>query len=83
MNKIEHNAPNQNLEIGQFFTRINEDKDRETYIVAKVESKFVLICLDDGDYWSLSAEKITDIFGHSKDEFTLVTLPFTITPDIQ
>lgn len=80
MNKITHSIDPTELKIGQFFTR--SDENDETYILSKIDGKFVLVCLDDGEYWGHSTIKIIDAFGTSsqREQFNLVTKPFTITP---
>jgi hypothetical protein len=70
------------VEVGQFYR--NEVID-ELYIVAEVEvqppGQYVLISLTDGVSWTELHETIDDIFGGQKGNFTLITAPFTITPN--
>lgn len=82
MNKITHSIEQTELKIGQFFTRTSENGDEETFLLSKINGKFCLICLNDGEYWSHAQEKITDAFGSSEQrkQFQLVNKPFTITP---
>lgn len=82
MNKIVHITKSEELKVGQFYSRIDEDGQKETYIVAKTSGKYILICLDDGHFWSFASEEIANIFGTpaQREQFNLVTNPFTIYP---
>lgn len=83
MNKIEHTKPEveNKLESGQFYFN---SEDKNTYILTHVRhDEYQLISLKDGNRWDEPTKKINEVFDNRKDEFTLVTLPFTITPDIQ
>ena len=91
MNKITHQTPAPNeIKVGQFYTRIDEDEGEETYILAKINDslakindRFVLVCLNDGEYWSFSSNEPVNVFGTAaqKEQFKLATQPFTITPN--
>jgi hypothetical protein len=85
MNKITHvtkPAKPKELKAGQFYSTVNVDGAMETYMIAKISvCDHVLVCLDDGHFWSSPRGSIIDIFGGSPEKFELVTQPFTISPD--
>jgi len=68
------------VEVGQFY---RNDVIDELYIVAEVQppGMYVLISLTDGVSWIDLHETIDDIFDGQKGNFTLITDPFTITPN--
>ncbi len=70
------------VEVGQFY---RNDVIDELYIVAEVQppGMYVLIGLNDGVSWTELHETIDDIFDGQKGNFTLITDPFTITPNNQ
>jgi hypothetical protein len=69
------------VKVGQFY---RNEVINELFIVAEVSppGQYVLISLADGVSWTELYETIDDIFDVSKSDFTLITDPFTITPDI-
>jgi hypothetical protein len=68
------------VEVGQFY---RNDVIDELYIVAEVQppGQYVLISLTDGVSWTDLHETIDEIFDGQKGNFTLITDPFTITPN--
>jgi hypothetical protein len=69
------------VKVGQFY---RNEVINELFIVAEVQppGQYVLISLADGVSWTELYETIDDIFDAVKSNFTLITDPFTITPDI-
>jgi hypothetical protein len=69
------------VKVGQFYRNVIIN---ELFIVAEVQpdEHYALISLTDGGPWTELCETIDDIFDASKSNFTLITDPFTITPDI-
>jgi len=69
------------VKVGQFYRNVIID---ELFIVAEVQpdDHYALISLTDGIAWTYLHETIDDIFDGQKGNFTLITDPFTITPDI-
>jgi hypothetical protein len=69
------------VKVGQFYRNVTIN---ELFIVAEVQppGQYALISLTDGVSWTELHETIDDIFDASKSNFTLITDPFTITPDI-
>ncbi len=58
--------------------------ESSTYIVSRVQvgnkSYYSLINLDEGNNWSDITTEIEEVFGNSKEQFTKVDYPITITP---
>ena len=65
---------------GQFwFNR----EDEELYILTLNNQKFHLVCLNDGFHWADPASTVDEAFDGQEHKFTLVTSPFTVTPDTE
>lgn len=80
MNKIEHtkNQLQTTLKEGQFFF---EEEDADTYILALVgRNKYQLISLKEGNRFIDPSPTMEGAFGSRREDFTLITDPFTITP---
>lgn len=81
MNKIKHNtqtSPKPTLQVGQFYLH----KNGGTYLLAAVSfASYALICLEEGNRRCNPVTTIDEVFGKNRrDEFTLITNPFTVTP---
>lgn len=78
MNKIEHTEQKESgLKVGQFF----KYEEGLTYFLAvDSDGKYTLFCLETGDPWTDPEDDIKDVFANYPECFTLVTTPFTITP---
>jgi hypothetical protein len=89
MNKVTYDTTlSPKIKLGQFYRRndLHEFVENELYIVSRTVQQpmqYFLVCLEDGILWTNPTDKIEDIFGDEDErgEFTLVTNPFTITPD--
>jgi len=68
------------VKVGQFY---RNDSINELFIVAEVQppGMYVLIGLNDGVSWTDLCETIDEVFDGQESSFTLITDPFTITPD--
>jgi hypothetical protein len=68
------------VKVGQFY---RNDSINELFIVAEVQppGMYVLIGLNDGVSWTELCETIDEVFDGQESSFTLITDPFTITPD--
>lgn len=69
---------NANLKKGQIYRHIEEG---EYYILAQVVTDYVLVCLNDGNYWTHPRELMEDVFGTSREDFARIDLPITLTPN--
>jgi len=82
LNKIQYTYEQKStVKVGQFY---HNAFIGELFIVAEVQlpnRMYVLFSLTDGFSWAEPRETIDDIFDGQKDKFTLITDPFTITPD--
>ena len=89
MNKVTYDtALSPKIKLGQFYrwSNLHEFDEDELYVVARTAQQpmqYFLVCLQDGIPWTNPTDKIEDIFGDedNRSEFSLVTNPFTITPD--
>ncbi len=77
--EINHSAnKNADLKKGQIYRHIEEN---EYYILAQVVTDYVLVCLNDGNYWTHPKERMEDVFSMSRENFERIDLPITLTPD--
>ena len=84
MNKVTYSSQQATpaIKVGQFYRWKGggSEDNYELYLVSRVRTNFVLICLEDGLNWADASENIEDVFDNSQDEFELITTPFTIKP---
>lgn len=68
------------IKVGQFY---REDDTQDLYIVARLQppGNYVLISLTDGISWTEPMFDIDEIYDNDIRGFTLITDPFTITPE--
>lgn len=77
--EINHSAnKNADLKTGQIYHHIEEN---EYYILAQVVTDYVLVCLNDGNYWTQPQKSIKDVFSTSRENFERIDLPITLTPN--
>lgn len=77
--EINHSAnKNADLKKGQIYRHIEEN---EYYILAQVVTDYVLVCLNDGNYWTQPQERMEDVFSTRREEFERIDLPITLTPN--
>lgn len=68
------------LKKGQIYRHIEEC---EYYILAQVATDYVLVCLNDGNFWTTPKKSMEDAFGHSRGEFVLIRDLITLTPSAE
>jgi len=68
------------IQVGQFYRENDSD---QLYIVARLQppGTYVLISLTDGISWTEPMFDIDEIYDDNISSFTLITNPFTVTPD--
>jgi hypothetical protein len=68
------------VKVGQFY---RNDFLGELFIVAEVQppGHYVLISLTDGISWTELREELDEVFDGQERNFTLITDPFTVTPE--
>lgn len=85
MNKTSlSDKPDPAPKVGQFYQLLVEGSPYNRnvfFLVQDGNDLFSLIDLSDGRPWANPHEEIEDVFGNQKEEFRLITSPFTITPD--
>lgn len=64
---------------GQFYVN-NNNKLAPVYIVARAETKYILISLYDGNFFTKPSSNINDIFGDAQEDFQLIQKEITIIP---
>jgi hypothetical protein len=81
-NKIKYTKEDKEpkIEVGQFYL---ENDSQQLYIVAELQppGHYALISLTDGISWTYVCGELYEIFDGHEDRFTLVTYPFTVTPE--
>ena len=64
--------------VGQYYHHMTL---KQVNIVSRItHNLFVLISLEDGNRWREPTKDINHIFDDARDQFELVTSPFTVTP---
>ena len=68
------------IKVGQFYRENDSD---QLYIVARLQppGTYVLVSLTDGISWTEPRLDIDEIYDNRISRFTLITDPFTVTPD--
>jgi hypothetical protein len=81
-NKIKYTKEERALKIkvGQFY---REEDSQQLYIVAELQppGDYVLVSLTDGISWAEPYRELYQIFEAHESSFTLITDPFTVTPE--
>ena len=81
-NKIKYTKEDKEpkIEVGQFYL---ENDSQQLYIVAELQppGHYALISLTDGISWTEPYRELYQIFDGNEYSFTLVTYPFTVTPE--
>ena len=81
-NKIKYTKEDKEpkIEVGQFYL---ENDSQQLYIVAELQppGDYVLVSLTDGISWAEPYRELYQIFDGHESSFTLVTYPFTVTPE--
>jgi hypothetical protein len=68
------------IQVGQFY---REEESQQLYIVARLQppGSYVLVSLTDGISWTEPTFDINEVYDSHISIFTLITDPFTVTPD--
>lgn len=68
------------IQVGQFY---REDDTQQLYIVARLQppGTYVLVSLTDGISWTEPVLDIDEVYDSYINSFTLITDPFTVTPE--
>jgi len=81
-NKIKYTKEDkeQKIDVGQFYL---ENDSQQLYIVAELQppGHYALVSINDGISWTEPYKHLYEIFDGHEDSFTLITYPFTITPE--
>lgn len=68
------------IQVGQFY---RENDSQQLYIVAQLQppGHYALVSLTDGISWTEPVFNINEVYDSHEFSFTLITDPFTVTPE--